>query len=200
MLVESDGVRIRAYLDSNSWSLHLAGQRNCWGNSERKVSETSHSAQSPTWQQRPRARLRHPPLLLPLLCKEFKFALFLINQSQISKAFRLLTCNKQHVMCQLHHIWHFLLHWSLLHSLRWCSKYQLSSSSLLQASLTASGFSGWPAPCPPGSQTRMWRSRSPLKQEYVEQSRTNKSVFIGPESDHWLCLSLTDWLTDWLTD
>ena len=37
--MESDGVRIRAYLDSNSWSLHLAGQRNCWGNSERKVSE-----------------------------------------------------------------------------------------------------------------------------------------------------------------
>ena len=24
-------------------------------------------------------------------------------------------------------------------------------------------------------------------------------IFIGPESDHWLCLSLTDWLTDWLT-
>ena len=67
-------------------------------------------------------------------------------------------------------------------TLSWCSKYQLSSSSLLQASLTASGFSGWPAPCPPGSQTRMWRSRSPLKQEYVEQSRTKKSVLcIIPE-------------------
>ena len=25
------------------------------------------------------------------------------------------------------------------------------------------------------------------------------NFFIGPESDHWLCLSLTDWLTDWLT-
>ena len=25
-------------------------------------------------------------------------------------------------------------------------------------------------------------------------------LFIGPESDHWLCLSLTDWLTHWLTD
>ena len=25
-------------------------------------------------------------------------------------------------------------------------------------------------------------------------------VFIGPESDHWLCLSLTHWLTDSLTD
>ena len=25
-------------------------------------------------------------------------------------------------------------------------------------------------------------------------------LFIGPESDHWLCLSLTDSLTDWLTD
>ena len=24
-------------------------------------------------------------------------------------------------------------------------------------------------------------------------------VFIGPESNHWQCLSLTDWLTDWLT-
>ena len=24
-------------------------------------------------------------------------------------------------------------------------------------------------------------------------------IFIGPESDHWLCLSLTDWLTNWLT-
>ena len=24
-------------------------------------------------------------------------------------------------------------------------------------------------------------------------------VFIGPESDHWQCLSVTDWLTDWLT-
>ena len=23
-------------------------------------------------------------------------------------------------------------------------------------------------------------------------------IFIGPESDHWLCLSLTQWLTDWL--
>ena len=28
----------------------------------------------------------------------------------------------------------------------------------------------------------------------------NTNVFIGPESDHWLCLSLTDWLTHWLTD
>ena len=26
------------------------------------------------------------------------------------------------------------------------------------------------------------------------------SIFIGPESDHWECLSLTDWLTHWLTD
>ena len=25
------------------------------------------------------------------------------------------------------------------------------------------------------------------------------SFFIGPESDHWQCLSLTVWLTDWLT-
>ena len=25
-------------------------------------------------------------------------------------------------------------------------------------------------------------------------------VIIGPVSDHWLCLSLTDWLTDWLTN
>ena len=46
--MESDGVRIRAYLDSNSWSLHLAWQRNCWSNSERKVSGTSHCAESPT--------------------------------------------------------------------------------------------------------------------------------------------------------
>ena len=23
-------------------------------------------------------------------------------------------------------------------------------------------------------------------------------IFIGPESDHWQCLSLTDWLTNWL--
>ena len=23
-------------------------------------------------------------------------------------------------------------------------------------------------------------------------------IFIGPESDHWECLSVTDWLTDWL--
>ena len=28
----------------------------------------------------------------------------------------------------------------------------------------------------------------------------NVSIFIGPESDHWLCLSLTHWLTDSLTD
>ena len=26
------------------------------------------------------------------------------------------------------------------------------------------------------------------------------NLFIGPESDHWLCLSLTDWLTNWLTN
>ena len=70
-----------------------------------KLVKTSHCANpQPTWQQRPRARLRHPPLLLPLLCKEFKFFLFLINQSQNSKAFRLLFCNKQHVICQHHHI------------------------------------------------------------------------------------------------
>ena len=25
------------------------------------------------------------------------------------------------------------------------------------------------------------------------------AIFIGPESDHWLCLSLTNSLTDWLT-
>ena len=25
-------------------------------------------------------------------------------------------------------------------------------------------------------------------------------IFIGPESDHWLCLSLTNWLTNWLTN
>ena len=25
-------------------------------------------------------------------------------------------------------------------------------------------------------------------------------IFIGPESDHWQCLSVTDSLTDWLTD
>ena len=25
------------------------------------------------------------------------------------------------------------------------------------------------------------------------------TIFIGPESDHWECLSLTDSLTDWLT-
>ena len=24
-------------------------------------------------------------------------------------------------------------------------------------------------------------------------------LIIGPESDHWLCLSLTNWLTNWLT-
>ena len=24
-------------------------------------------------------------------------------------------------------------------------------------------------------------------------------IFIGPESEHWQCLSLTDWLTNWLT-
>ena len=28
----------------------------------------------------------------------------------------------------------------------------------------------------------------------------NKNIFIGPESDHWLCLSVTDSLTDSLTD
>ena len=33
MLVESDGVRIRAYLDSNSWSLHVAWHRGSRGNS-----------------------------------------------------------------------------------------------------------------------------------------------------------------------
>ena len=27
----------------------------------------------------------------------------------------------------------------------------------------------------------------------------SKYIIIGPESDHWLCLSLTNWLTDWLT-
>ena len=26
------------------------------------------------------------------------------------------------------------------------------------------------------------------------------NVFIGPESDHWLCLSVTHWLTDWLRE
>ena len=26
------------------------------------------------------------------------------------------------------------------------------------------------------------------------------NIFIGPESDHWQCLSLTDWLPNWLTD
>ena len=25
-------------------------------------------------------------------------------------------------------------------------------------------------------------------------------LIIGPESDHWLCLSVTNWLTNWLTD
>ena len=29
---------------------------------------------------------------------------------------------------------------------------------------------------------------------------TNSAVFIGPESDHWQCLSVTDWLTHLLTD
>ena len=31
-------------------------------------------------------------------------------------------------------------------------------------------------------------------------SRLYRVVFIGPESDHWLCLSLTDSLTHWLTN
>ena len=30
--------------------------------------------------------------------------------------------------------------------------------------------------------------------------RTPWNIFIGPESDHWLCLSLTDWLTHSLTN
>ena len=32
------------------------------------------------------------------------------------------------------------------------------------------------------------------------RSRCICRVFIGPESDHWECLSLTDSLTDWLTN
>ena len=31
-------------------------------------------------------------------------------------------------------------------------------------------------------------------------SSIGRAIFIGPESDHWLCLSLTHSLTDWLTD
>ena len=57
-------------------------------------------------------------------------------------------------------------------------KDQLSSSSLLQASLIASGLSVWPPPSPPGSQTRMCRSRSPLKQEEVGRWR---SILFQPE-------------------
>ena len=35
--------------------------------------------------------------------------------------------------------------------------------------------------------------------DYLDLSTWRLStIFIGPESDHWLCLSLTDWLTDWL--
>ena len=115
MLVESDGVSIRAYLDSNSWSLHLAGQRNCWGNSERKVSK---NISLRTVSNQPDSN-DHGHVCVILLCcfhcsaKSSSFFLFLINQSQISKAFRLLFCNKQHVICQLHH---FLSHWSLLHT------------------------------------------------------------------------------------
>ena len=55
------------------------------------------------------------------------------------------------------------------HCLKTDPKNQLSSSSLLQASLIASGLSAWPPPSPPGSQTRICRSRSPLKQKGVEQ-------------------------------
>ena len=34
---------------------------------------------------------------------------------------------------------------------------------------------------------------------YFWQNRPSPSLIIGPESDHWLCLSLTNWLTNSLT-
>ena len=34
----------------------------------------------------------------------------------------------------------------------------------------------------------------------AEWNCLRRKIFIGPESDHCLCSSVTDWLTDWLTD
>ena len=55
---------------------------------------------------------------------------------------------------------------------------------------------------------KYWRYCVMIKRNYVlsfsQQNTFNFSsltylIFIGPESDHWLCLSLTHWLTDSLT-
>ena len=48
-------------------------------------------------------------------------------------------------------------------------------------------------------QLWMWPCKSTLPQT-KSRSRSNSMIFIGPESDHWLCLSLTHWLTHWLTN
>ena len=41
---------------------------------------------------------------------------------------------------------------------------------------------------------------SQQKQQLNNFANNSHLIFIGPESDHWQCLSVTDWLTDWLTD
>ena len=46
---------------------------------------------------------------------------------------------------------------------------------------------------------RFWGRLFALKM-VVLIHKVGMNIFIGPESDHWLCLSVTNWLPNWLTD
>ena len=45
-----------------------------------------------------------------------------------------------------------------------------------------------------------WKVSVKMTPAYLLHASFTIGIFIGPESDHWLCLSVTNWLPNWLTD